>query len=163
MSCALKKSALHDLGVKNFQRSFTWNLPASFVWCYFPPVRIQVALCIILVWVPLGWWIPVLSCVSESFRKLHFWQRWGAQCFLISTREAKAALFYTHKKPKSSSGWDSSCHFKRLEIFTGCWWKDPLQHDDGKSESVKRHSTINTCSSFSYCPISTPSHQYFPA
>lgn len=38
----------------------------------------------------------------------------------------KICLFYTHRKPKSSSGWDSSCHFKRPGMFIGCWWKDPL-------------------------------------
>lgn len=110
---------------KNLQGSLTWNLPASFVRCYFSPVKTQVSLCVILVWVPLGWWIPVQSCVLELFCKLHFWQRWEAQCFLISIREAEAALFYTHRKPNSSSGWDSSWHFKRPEIFTGCWWKRP--------------------------------------
>lgn len=97
MSFALKRSALHELGVRNFQGSFTQNLLVSSVRWYFSSVkRMKVVTCIILVWVPFEWWTPILSCVLEQFCKLHFWQRYirdGGEALnaTVSAREAKTS------------------------------------------------------------------------
>lgn len=90
MSCALKRSALHELGVRNFQGSFTQNLLVSSVRWYFSSVkRMQVVIYIILVWVPFGWWTPVLSCVLEQ----------EALNTTVSAREAKTSSSAHTEKP----------------------------------------------------------------
>lgn len=124
MPCALKRSALHQIGVRYLQGLFTQYLLPSFVrwsfhiwrWCRLTSVFI------------FGRQSPLsgklLRCVLEQFIKLYFdkgtsvmVERCSALQFLLR-RQRHSVLHSQKNRSFTCSRWGTTCQFRGPTIFT---------------------------------------------